>query len=115
MAPTAADATADALVALVEELTDAIAELDLVRERARAVLHRRAAGTGYADIVGSKERPFIAEMLTATMTGLGEAGGRYRRAQVRALRAEGCTVPEIARLFGVTRQRVSALLDDGTR
>ncbi|WP_170127201.1 hypothetical protein [Kineococcus rhizosphaerae] len=33
------------------------------------------------------------------------------RAQARALRAGGGSVPEIAELFGVTRQRTSALLE----
>ena len=38
------------------------------------------------------------------------AGERFRSAQARSLHAEGMTMNVIAKLFGVTRQRISALL-----
>ncbi|WP_432511322.1 hypothetical protein [Kineococcus sp. SYSU DK001] len=106
------DPTEESLEVLVAELTEAVEVLHLVRERAQGVLHRRARGESYSDILRSTKRPFIAETLARTMGELAEAGSRYRRAQVRALRAEGFSVPDIAVLFGVTRQRVSALLEE---
>jgi transposase len=39
-------------------------------------------------------------------------GNRVRRTEARALHGEGMTMDEIAKLFGVTRQRISALLRD---
>ncbi|ABS03330.1 helix-turn-helix domain-containing protein [Kineococcus radiotolerans] len=107
-----ADPTLASLTALVTQVEESVRLLTLVGDRAGAVVRRRLAGDSYSEIVESKERPFIVEVITTAMSGLGEAGGQYRRAQARALRAEGVSVPDIARLFGVTRQRVSALLDD---
>ena len=43
---------------------------------------------------------------------LAEFGARVRRAEAVALYGEGMTMEEIAEKFGVTRQRVSALLRD---
>jgi predicted transcriptional regulator len=39
-----------------------------------------------------------------------DAGSKFRRVHARALYEEGLTMDEIAALFGVTRQRVSAVL-----
>ena len=107
-----ADPTLASLTALVAQVEESVRLLTLVGDRAGAVVRRRLAGDSYSEIIESKERPFIVEVITTAMSGMGEAGGQYRRAQARALRAEGVSVPGIARLFGVTRQRVSALLDD---
>ena len=45
---------------------------------------------------------------------LGSSSGAFRRALVLALREEGVSIPAIARMFGVTHQRVSNLLRGGT-
>jgi len=39
-----------------------------------------------------------------------DAGGQFRGAEANALYDEGANMDEIAALFGVSRQRVSALL-----
>ncbi len=49
-------------------------------------------------------------MISATLSQLADAGSRWRRAEARALHAEGLSMDVIAQLFGVTRQRVSSLL-----
>ncbi len=49
-------------------------------------------------------------MLSDVQEGLADAGSRWRRAEARALHREGLSMEKIAVLFGVTRQRVSALL-----
>ncbi|MBB2899551.1 hypothetical protein FHR75_000339 [Kineococcus radiotolerans] len=107
-----ADPTLASLTALVAQAEESVRLLTLVGDRAGALVRRRLAGDSYTEIIESKERPFIVEVITTAMAGMGEVGGQYRRAQARALRAEGVSVPDIARLFGVSRQRVSALLDD---
>jgi predicted transcriptional regulator len=52
----------------------------------------------------------IVQLLTESAETLHEHGSRVRRTEARALHREGLTMDQIARLFGVTRQRVSALL-----
>jgi transposase len=48
--------------------------------------------------------------VTRNIEALQEAGARVRREEARALHAGGLSMEAIARHFGVTRQRVSALL-----
>ena len=52
----------------------------------------------------------MVELITTNMATLETAGAEFRAAEALALRAEGLTIGAIAELFGVTRQRISALL-----
>ena len=105
-----------ALVAL-DQLCDAvrvsIAELEHVLVRAEAVRTQRAQGRTFAEIAPLEARPLIVELISSTMSRLAETGSRWRREEARALRAGGLSMDRIAQLFGVTRQRVSALLAGG--
>ncbi|MGE5617576.1 MAG: hypothetical protein ACM3UX_01415, partial [Candidatus Woesearchaeota archaeon] len=67
-------------------------------------------GQPLRDIVPNEESPLIVQLLTESTNLLHSYGNRVRRTEARALHREGMTMDEIARLFGVTRQRVSALL-----
>jgi DNA-directed RNA polymerase specialized sigma24 family protein len=78
--------------------------------RAHALRRLRERGHRYGEIVPREERPLIVELLTRTLSELAEASSHLRRVEARALYSEGLTMAEIADLFGVTRQRVSALL-----
>jgi DNA-directed RNA polymerase sigma subunit (sigma70/sigma32) len=64
----------------------------------------------YSQIVSEEERPLIVELLTDSVRELDRAGVQVRRHEARALHREGMTMDGIAELFGVSRQRVSALL-----
>jgi hypothetical protein len=70
----------------------------------------RVQGRSWCEIITREDRPRLVERLSAVLARLSGTGSRLRRAQARALRAEGLTIDQIAELFGVTRQRVSALL-----
>jgi predicted transcriptional regulator len=50
------------------------------------------------------------ERVTTVLAALSGAGSTWRRAQARALQQERVSINRIAALFGVTRQRISALL-----
>jgi predicted transcriptional regulator len=50
------------------------------------------------------------ELLTESTESLHTFGSRVRRSEARVLHTEGMPMERIARLFGVTRQRVSTLL-----
>jgi hypothetical protein len=102
-----ADAALSLLIAAVDEV---IEELALARERARILQRQRTGGRDWHDIVSSEERPLIVEQISSAIASLSTAGSRWRREQATALSAEGVSINRIAALYGVTRQRVSALL-----
>jgi len=97
----------DDLVTAVQRI-DALAQV--TTERAERLRSRRERGEPYRDIVSAQERPFAVDLVNQMTDALIEAGGKFQRAQALALYAEGATMDEIAELFGVSRQRVSALL-----
>ena len=72
----------------------------------------RRAGRQWLEIVTDESRPLDVERIS---TGLAGAGSAWRRAQARALQEERVSINRIAVLFGVTRQRISALLREGDR
>jgi hypothetical protein len=99
-----------ALAVLIDELGTVVDELALVRDRARTLSEQRAEGRGWYDIVSSEDRPLIVEQISTAMSSLSTAGSQWRREQAAALAAENVSINRIAALYGVTRQRVSALL-----
>ena len=72
-----------------------------------------AGGRPIREIVPDEKAPLIVQLLTESAEALQHYGGRVRRTEARVLHHEGLPMDQIARLFGVTRQRVSALLRDG--
>ncbi len=86
--------------------------LDDVLARAEVVLGARAEGQGYSDIVRASQGPLLVEVLTDVLDELAAAGARFRRAEARVLHADGLSQEAIGALFGVSRQRVSVLLQD---
>ncbi|MFT7649324.1 MAG: transcriptional regulator [Candidatus Poriferisodalaceae bacterium] len=90
-------------------------------ERSREIKHRSAtlrsrleAGESLLTLVADEERPRVVELLSTNMATLESAGAELRAAEALALRTEGLTIEAIANLFGVTRQRISALLKQKT-
>ncbi|MGY5884104.1 hypothetical protein [Modestobacter lacusdianchii] len=106
------DEATRALCTLMEELDTCTAQLQQARERAELLLHNRRAGHSWAEIVTGEERPLIVEQLSSVLATLSTAGADWRREQAAALQAEHVSINRIAAMFGVTRQRVSALLKE---
>jgi hypothetical protein len=104
------DAVLAALTALVDLLAANERRSTGMRERVDEIRRLRAEGLGYGEIVAQEEPPHIVELLTESAQALDAVGARVRRTEAAALYAEGLTMDEIARHFGVTRQRISALL-----
>jgi hypothetical protein len=104
------DEALTALAELIDVLDANVRRSAQILERARYLRTLREAGLGWAKAVESAKRPLIVELLTSSIEDLHESSARFRRAHARALRAEGLTIEQIAGLFGVSRQRVSALL-----
>jgi len=102
---------------VLSALDELVTVLRMTTERNRTAIRRadaigrlRERGHRYSEIVPMEKRPLIVELLTRTLYELSDASSRLRRVEARALYSEGLTMAEIAELFGVTRQRVAALL-----
>jgi DNA-directed RNA polymerase sigma subunit (sigma70/sigma32) len=91
----------------LERMEEMIARM---KERIADIREARDAGRPLREIVPEEEAPLIVQLLTESTNLLHSYGNRVRRTEARALHREGMTMDEIAKLFGVTRQRVSALL-----
>jgi hypothetical protein len=109
---TESDTAHEALSALDVVLDRAITELQAARGRLWHVMEKRNAGAPWREIVDAEERPLLVESLSRVLDQLSIGGSKFRRAQAQALYAEGLSMERVASLFGVTRQRVSALLRD---
>ena len=105
--------TKDLLAALddvVDSLEEACAEGERAAECARSIREQSTRATSWRELLaGADEAPLVRDV-AKVLRSLGEASGRLRRAEARALHDEGVSTEHIARLFGVTRQRISALL-----
>jgi DNA-directed RNA polymerase specialized sigma24 family protein len=106
----AEDPFLDALTALERTLADHEQRTTLIRRRIAQLRRLRAQGVPYAETVAISDGPLIVQLLTESSKALDTSGASVRRAEARALYAEGLTMDQIAERFGVTRQRVSALL-----
>ena len=112
-------APTEALRRAVDELRAAIADN---LERNQVILTRLEEletglrdGASAGDLAAAEPTPGVAEMLSQNLAALETAGSTFQTAQARALHADGLTMDAIAERFGVTRQRVSALLRNAER
>ena len=105
----------------LDEFMEALDELDRALNQSIDLAHRMkqrigelqragSAGRPLRTIVPEEQPPALVQLLTESTNLLHSYGHRVRRTEARALYREGMTMDEIAKLFGVTRQRVSALL-----
>jgi hypothetical protein len=106
------DAAERALAELVIELDRCIDELLQARARAENLLRARRSGRAWLEIVTGESRPLIVERISTVLSALATAGHSWRREQAAALQSEQVSINRIAALFGVTRQRISALLKE---
>jgi hypothetical protein len=73
---------------------------------------RHPLRASYAALMPLEDRLAIMEQISAAIKALVREGNRFRRLEARALYTEGLTMAQLATVFGVSRQRVSALLRD---
>ncbi len=104
----------DAVLVALQDLVDAAEQMaqatTLVTTRAAQIRTCREQGLSYRAVVSGNDTPLIAGLLTDSIARFEAAGTRFRRAEAHALHQEGMTLEQIAGLFGLTRQRISALL-----
>ena len=109
------DPAVRALTELLTVLDTCMTELGGARTRAEKLLEERQSGRAWLDLVTAESRPLVVEQLSSVMAALAGAGGAWRREQAYALASEQVSINRIAAMFGVTRQRISALLRDRAR
>ena len=102
-------------------LRTAIEACEAEVENAKAIIRRAVAvdqdcgeGLPYGATVEAGW-PSVGTLLVASAQRLTETASMLRRAEARQLRLEGMTMHEIAEVLGVTRQRVSVLLQTDAR
>jgi hypothetical protein len=99
-----------ALARLASALEEGQARLRRALEERDAIARRRADGHSWIDIVVAEDPPTLTVIVNDALQAMTEANARYRRALAAALHRDGLPMQRIAALFGVTRQRVSHLL-----
>jgi DNA-directed RNA polymerase sigma subunit (sigma70/sigma32) len=104
------EAFLQALEDLDRALDESLEMTNRMKARIAEIRSASAEGRPLVEIVPNEETPLLVQLLTRSTNLLHSYGNRVRRTEARALHREGMTMDEIARLFGVTRQRVSALL-----
>ncbi|RBY97137.1 hypothetical protein DQ237_06045 [Blastococcus sp. TF02-8] len=108
--PPSDDAATRALEALIGQIDRSVEELHRARERAVTLLADRRAGRRWLELVTQESRPLVVESISSVLSSLATAGHTWRREEAAALQREQVSINRIAALFGVTRQRISALL-----
>jgi len=104
------DATLRALDALTGALTELRRDTQLLEDRLQDLRHRRSEGRAWRDILGDEQPPRAMQVVSRMLASLAKASGTLRKELVDSLRREGASIPAIAKLFGVTHQRISNLL-----
>jgi hypothetical protein len=105
----------EVLVALCElevALEHGLDRAEFILRRARVVIEQRRRHLSFGEIA-AHPGPLLSEMTSDHAASLSDAARRLRHAVADALRSEGMTMGRIGELFGVSRQRVSALLNEG--
>jgi hypothetical protein len=95
---------------LASDVDDNARDERLLARRLRALRAGRAKGRSWQDILSEEASPGTLELATKVLKGMTRASGAIRRTVARGLQANGASIAAIAKRFGVTRQRVSALL-----
>jgi DNA-directed RNA polymerase specialized sigma24 family protein len=111
--------TTDDLIEALGELIDALhanTERNTVAvRRANRLIEGLRRGMTNTELVESHDDPLILELTRQNLDSLNDAGSRVRRAQVLALHEEGMSTYQIAAVFGVSRQRISQIIQAARR
>jgi hypothetical protein len=104
------DPTLNALTELARTLEQNAEAQRVLATRIRDAQRARMGGSSWTDVLNAESDPGTMQLVSQNLNRLSKASGSLRTNLVVALREEGVSIPAIARLFGVTHQRVSNLL-----
>jgi transposase-like protein len=106
----AEDGTVPAIDALAGALREMAEDSRILEERLVELRRARAGGRPWREILSEEDPPGTMQVVSRMLATLAKASGTLRKELVDSLRREGVSIPAIARMFGVTHQRVSNLL-----
>lgn len=86
-----------------------------IKRRIAEIQRQHSDGMSYTEIVEVAKPPLLVQLISESKEMLNGSGARARRTEALSLHNEGMTMERIAERFGVTRQRVSALLREARR
>ncbi|MGH9024175.1 MAG: hypothetical protein ACRDV9_13925 [Acidimicrobiia bacterium] len=99
----------------LDEVAEAAEETALeqtrLARRARSMSRQRRLGRSWAEILQRERQPGILALLARGARRLQDVSGRFRYALGKALIEEGLSTRQVAKEFGVTHQRISAMLN----
>jgi hypothetical protein len=105
------DPLESALADLIEAVLQSGADGQTLSTRLSGLRRALASGESVTETLAGESEPGTVQLLSRLLTRLMEASGNARRELARGMRAEGTSIPAIARVFGVTHQRVSNILN----
>jgi hypothetical protein len=108
--PPARPSELSALEELARTADESARDERLLARRIRYFRDARVKGRPWHDILAKESRPGALQLVAAVLARLTPLSGALRRSLARGLRTEGATLPEIGDRFGVSHQRVSAVL-----
>ena len=103
-------AMARALDEVAEAADETALDQQRLARRARSMSRQRRLGSSWPQILQRERQPGLLALMTRSAQRLHAVGGRFRPVLARALVDEGLSTRQVARMFGVTRQRISAML-----
>ena len=105
----------DEVLEAIDVLADAVeANSDdekLLTQRLDDLRRERERGVAVTQALAEEADPGTMQVLGRVLSRLMDASGNVRRSLARSMRTEGTSIPAIARIFGVTHQRVSNILN----
>lgn len=100
----------EALGNLAESAEEAADEQRLVAKKARSMRRQRRLGRTWGSILDHSGDPSIFALLATSLRRLSSASKTFRSTVAVTLAGEGAPLRQIAARFGVSHQRVSAIL-----
>lgn len=95
---------------LAESAEENARDQQRIARKARRLDREREKGTAWSTILDRDRRPGLLELLAASARRVATMTNDFRRAVAGALSKEGSSTRQIARRFGVSHQRISAML-----
>ena len=103
------------VVSALTEVAEAADEIALDQQRlarrARSMKRQSELGRSWSQILQSERQPGLLVLMTRSARRLHEVSSRLRPALGQVLMHEGLSTRQIAKMFGVTHQRISAMLN----
>ncbi len=100
-----------ALTEVAEAADEVALDQQRLARRARSMKRQSQLGRSWSQILQRERQPGLLLLLNRSARRLHEVSGRFRPALGRVLTSEGLSTRQIAKLFGVTHQRISAMLN----